>query len=130
GSGACEGQVPDPNDVTFRAPTSFTVERAAVDVSVTRTDDTTTADICEVMPVRIGAGNANNQQAADLLAQLLTGGGDYTHLDPEPGAPDPTLGGQFDSTVLDYDRTASGGPIWAFSEPESQLTGGTIDTFV
>jgi len=124
GSGACAGTQPNPDDVIFTVPASFQVERAATDVAVTRLDGATTADVCEVMPVRIDLGNGNDQQAADLLTQLATDGTDYTFL-ARTG-----FGGQFNDTFLDEDLAASGGPTWTFADPEAELTGGTIDVDV
>lgn len=124
GGAAGEGACPvDVEDATFTIPTSFTVERASVDVSVSRTDGLGRADVCEVMPIRIDLQNVNDQQAADLLARLQTDGTDYLHLDP----PAPVYSGQFDDVFLDYDPAAAGGPTWAFSDPVAQLTGGAID---
>lgn len=127
GSAAGEGACPiGTEDAIFTVPTSFTVQRASAEVSVSRTDGATTADVCEVMPVRLDVQNGNGQQAADLLTQLATGGSDYTHLDP----PAPVYGGQFGSSFLDYTAGAAGGPTWEFDDPEAELTGGTIDTRV
>ncbi len=124
GSGACEGTLPDPDDVVFTVPASFEVERAAVDAAVSRIDGATTADVCEVMPVRIDLDNGNGQQAADLFTRLATGGSDYSFLARL------AFGGQFNDTFLVEDTGAASGPTWEFADPEAELTGGTIDVEV
>lgn len=126
GSGACSNTVADPADAQFTIPTGFQVQRATADVSVTRTDGVSTADVCEVMPVRIAVDNGNGQQAADLLTQLAMSGTDYQYQT----SPAPTYGGQFSGSFLNYDPGASGGPTWAFSDQAAELTGGTIDVQV